>query len=42
MVHLMLEERRQTLELEKLWSLGAKFDDQMRALTQEPEESAEL
>jgi len=31
----MLEERRQTLELEKLWTLGARFDDQMRALTQE-------
>lgn len=39
MVHLMLEEKRQSLELEKLWTLGARFDDQMRALMQGPDGS---
>lgn len=34
-VHLLKEERREELELEKLWTLGAEHDDQFRFATKE-------
>ena len=32
-VHCLLEEKRQQLELEKLWTLGSELDDQLREST---------
>ena len=37
MVHFFLPEMRQVYELEKLWLLGPKYDDQYRAMIEEEE-----
>jgi hypothetical protein len=36
-VHFFLPEVREIYELEKLWALGPKYDDQYKALVEEEE-----
>jgi len=35
----MLEEKRQEMELEKLWTLGEEYDDQCRAMARNYEDA---
>jgi len=38
-VHFMLQDKRDKLELEKLWSLGHEYDDQYKLLELHEEDS---
>ena len=38
-VHFMSDEKREEMELEKLWALGEEYDDQCRAMAMNYEES---
>ena len=42
MIHFMLPEAREKYELEKLWTLGPEFDDQLQKLLSENKPDKEV